>query len=276
VREVLETIQKEKITTFPGVSTMYIAIVNFPELSKYSIGTIRTCVSGAAPLPLEVQKKFNALTGGNLVEGYGLSETSPVTHSNPLGNNVVVKSGSIGIPIPDTDAKIVDAETGTRDLAVGEEGELAVLGPQVMKGYWGNPKETADILKNGWLLTGDIAKMDEDGYFYILDRKKDLINASGFKVYPREVEEILYSHPDIKEAAVIGVKDEYRGETVKAFIVLKDKNRNPGVEAIQEYCKKLLAPYKAPKVIEFRDELPKTLVGKVLRRKLREQGTISS
>ena len=179
VREVLETIQKEKITTFPGVSTMYIAIVNFPELSRYSIGTIRTCVSGAAPLPLEVQKKFNALTGGNLVEGYGMTEASPVTHSNPLGKDALVKSGSIGIPIPNTDAKIVDSETGNSDLPIGKEGELAVKGPQVMRAYWRNPIETAAVLKDGWLLTGDIAKMDEDGYFYIVDRKKDLINAVG-------------------------------------------------------------------------------------------------
>jgi len=275
VKEVLETIEKEKITTFPGVSTMYIAIVNYPELSKYSINTIRTCVSGAAPLPIEVQKKFNSITGGNLVEGYGLTEASPVTHSNPLGRNALVKSGSIGIPIPDTDAKIVDQESGTKDLPIGEVGELAVKGPQVMKGYWRNSKETESVLRDGWLLTGDIAKVDEDGYFYILDRKKDLINASGFKVWPREVEEILYSHPDIKEAAVVGVLDEYRGETVKAFIVLKDKEKNPGGEAIRVYCKQFLAPYKVPRIVEFRDSLPKSLVGKVLRRNLREQAATS-
>jgi long-chain acyl-CoA synthetase len=269
-KEVLQTIQKHGIAVFPGVATMYIALLNYPELSKYSIGTIRKCVSGAAPLPVEVQKKFNEITGGKLVEGYGLTEASPVTHCNPIADGAIVKPGSIGVPLPDTDAKIVDSETGTKDLPVGEEGELALKGPQVMKGYWNKPEETAAVFRDGWLLTGDIAKMDSDGYFYIVDRKKDLIDASGFKVWPKEVEEVLYTHPDIREAAVVGVKDPYRGETVKAFIVLKNKDKNPGIEAIQEYCRSRIAPYKVPKQIEFKDELPKTLVGKVLRRKLRE------
>jgi len=276
VKEVLEAISKHKITSFPGVSTMYVALINYPDLSRYSINSIRECVSGAAPLPVEVQRKFNKITGGNLVEGYGLTEASPVTHCNPIGKGALVKSGSIGIPIPETDAKIVDMETGNMDLALGESGELAVKGPQVMKGYWHQPEETAMVMRNGWLLTGDIARMDEDGYFFIVDRKKDMIDASGFKVWPREVEEVLFTHPNIKEAAVVGVRDDYRGESVKAFIVLKDKNNNPGAEAIREFCKKELAPYKAPRVIEFRDELPKTLVGKVLRRKLREESAAVS
>lgn len=271
VKEVLETITKNKITTFPGVSTMYIALINYPELSKYPLKSIRRCISGAAPLPLEVQKKFDQITGGSLVEGYGLTEASPVTHCNPLGKDAVVKSGSIGIPLPETDAKIVDSETGTREMPLGETGELAIRGPQVMKGYWKRPEESASVMRDGWLLTGDIAKMDEDGYFYIVDRKKDMIDASGFKVWPREVEEVLYANPAVKEAAVVGIKDAYRGETVKAFIVLKDKSNNPGADAIREYCKTQLAPYKVPKVIDFRDELPKTLVGKILRRKLREE-----
>ncbi len=256
---------------------MYIALINYPELSKYSIDSIRRCISGAAPLPLEVQRKFDKITGGSLVEGYGLTEASPVTHCNPLGPGALVKSGSIGIPIPETDAKIVDAETGTKDIPIGETGELAVKGPQVMKGYWKRPDETANVMRDGWLLTGDIATMDEDGYFYIVDRKKDMIDASGFKVWPREVEEVLFSHPAIKEAAVVGVRDDYRGETVKAFIVLKDKTKeNPGIDEIREYCKTQLAPYKVPRIIEFRDELPKTLVGKILRRKLREEGAAST
>ena len=189
-------------------------------------------------LPYEVQKKFNQITGGNLVEGYGLTEASPVTHCNPFGDGALVKSGSIGIPVPDTDAKIVDLETGTRDLPVGEIGELAIKGPQVMKGYWNKPAETENVMREGdWLLTGDIAKVDEDGYFFIVDRKKDMIDASGFKVWPRDVEEVLFTHPDIKEAAVVGVKDPYRIENVKAFIVLKDKNKNPGAEAIQQFCR---------------------------------------
>lgn len=270
-KEVLETIHNNKISVFPGVATMYIAILNSPDLPKFSIRTIKTCVSGAAPLPVEVQKKFNEITGGNLVEGYGLTEASPVTHCNPLGEKAVVKSGSIGVPLPDTEAKIVDIETGLNDLPLGMEGELAVRGPQVMKGYWNRPEETAAVFRDGWLLTGDIAKMDADGYFYIVDRKKDLIDASGFKVWPREVEEVLFTHPEVKEAAVVGVKDQYRGETVKAFVVLKDKTKNVTAETLQSFCRSLMAPYKVPRIIEFRDELPKTLVGKVLRRKLREE-----
>ena len=271
VKEVLETIVKHRITTFPGVATMYIAMINYPELSKYPINSIRRCISGAAPLPLEVQKKFDMITGGHLVEGYGLTEASPVTHCNPLGDGALVKSGSIGIPLQDTDAKIVDSETGTKEMPLEESGELAIKGPQVMKGYWKQPDETANVMRDGWLLTGDIARMDEDGYFYIVDRKKDMIDVSGFKVWPREVEEVLYTHPAVKEAAVVGVRDDYRGEAVKAFIVLKDKTANMDIDAIREYCKTQLAPYKVPKIIEFRDELPKTLVGKILRRKLREE-----
>jgi long-chain acyl-CoA synthetase len=270
-KEVLETIQKERVQIFPGVPTMYVALLHHPELKKYSIGSVERCVSGGAPLPLEVQRKFNQATGGNIVEGYGLTEASPVTHINILRPNAVKKEGSIGIPIPNTDAKIVDVETGTKDIPVGEAGELAIRGPQVMKGYWKSDEETKKVLTEDWLLTGDIAKQDEDGFFFIIDRKKDLINASGFKVWPREVEEVLFTHPDVKEAAVIGVPDEYRGETIKAFIVLKDKSNNPGAEAIKAFCKERIAAYKVPKLIEFVDDLPKSLVGKVLRRKLREK-----
>ena len=278
VEEVLATIQKAKISIFPGVSTMYVALLNHPEISKYSLGTVRRCLSGAAPLPAEVQRQFNKITGGNLVEGYGLTEASPVTHCNPFGDSVVTKAGSIGIPLPDTEAKIVDLETGTRDMSTSETGELAVRGPQVMKGYWNKLQETQLVLKEGgWLLTGDIAKMDDDGYFYIVDRKKDMIDASGFKVWPREVEEVLFSHPDIKEAAVVGVKDPYRIETVKAYVVLKDGHADAtDEEAIRNFCKERIAAYKVPKIIEFRDSLPKTLVGKVLRRKLREEGEEAS
>jgi long-chain acyl-CoA synthetase len=270
-KEVLGSIQKERAQIFPGVPTMYVALLHHPDLRKYSIGSVQRCVSGGAPLPLEVQKKFNQATGGNIVEGYGLTEASPVTHVNILRPNAVKKEGSIGIPIPNTDAKIVDIETGTKDLPLGEAGELAVRGPQVMKGYWKSDEETQKVFRGEWLLTGDIAKQDEDGFFYIVDRKKDLIDASGFKVWPREVEEVLFTHPDVKEAAVIGVSDEYRGETVKAIIVLKDKSNNPGPDAIKAYCKERIAPYKTPKIIEFVDDLPKSLVGKVLRRKLREK-----
>ena len=271
----LETIQKEKVEIFPGVPTMYVALLHHPDLKKYSIRSVQRCVSGGAALPLEVQKKFNLATGGNVVEGYGLSEASPVTHANILRPNAVAKEGSIGVPLPNTDAKIVDLETGTKDLPIGEVGELAIRGPQVMRGYFRAEEETRQVMRGEWLLTGDIARVDSDGFFFIVDRKKDMIDASGFKVWPREVEEVLYTHPDIKEAAVIGVPDEYRGETVKAFVVLKDKGKNPGTDQVRAFCKERIAAYKVPKIVEFVDDLPKSLIGKVLRRKLREKESAS-
>ncbi|MEM2119845.1 MAG: long-chain fatty acid--CoA ligase [Archaeoglobaceae archaeon] len=268
IKTILKFIDKYKVSIFCGVPTMYAAVLNFPERKKYNISSIRACISGAAPLPLELKRNFESATGGKLVEGYGLSETSPVTHANPLyGLN---KEGSIGIPMPDTLAVVVDDEGNI--LPPGQVGELAIYGPQVMKGYWKMESETAKVLVNGWLLTGDMAKMDEDGYFYIVDRKKDLIIAGGYNIYPREVEEVLYEHPAVLEAAVIGVPDPYRGETVKAFIALKPEYKGKvSEEEIIKFCKERLAAYKVPKIIEFRDELPKTLVGKILRRALREE-----
>ncbi len=267
---ILKLIHRTRPALFPGVPTMYVAIVNHPKAAKYDLKSIRACVSGAAPLPVEVKRRFEALTGGRLVEGYGLTEASPLTHANPLFG--LVKE-CIGVPVSDTDARIVDAETGARTLPVGEAGELVIRGPQVMKGYWNRPDETAKQLTgDGWLLTGDIATMDADGYFTIVDRKKDLIIASGFNVYPREVEEVLYLHPAVKEAAVIGIPDPYRGETVKAFVVLKD-HQAATVDDIVEHCRQRLAPYKVPKVVQFETDLPKTLVGKVLRRALKEKET---
>jgi len=264
---ILKLINKTKPSLFPGVPTMYIAILRHPKLAKYDLRSIRACISGAAPLPNEVRKQFEAATGGRLVEGYGLTEASPVTHCNPL--NGVVKE-CIGIPFPDTDAKIVDADDPTREVAQGEVGELAVRGPQVMKGYWNKPEETRNVLRDGWLLTGDLAKMDADGYFYIVDRKKDLILCSGYNVYPREVEEVLFMHPAVGEAAAIGVPDPYRGETVKAFVVLKPGKTATEADLIA-FCKERLAPFKVPKAVEFATALPMSLVGKVLRRQLREQ-----
>ena len=268
IEAIMKLITKTKPTIFPGVPTMYVAIVNHPKIAKYDMKSVKACIAGAAPLPPEVRRRFESITGGKLVEGYGLTEASPVTHANPIFG--LYKEG-IGIPLPDTDAKVVDLETGTRDLPVGESGELAIKGPQVMKGYWNKPEETANVMtRDGWLLTGDIAVMDSDGYFQIVDRKKDMILCSGYNVYPREVEDVLFTHPAVKEAAVIGVPDPYRGETVKAFLVVKD-----GMTATREdvvaFCKERLAPFKVPKQIEFVKELPKTMVGKVLRRKLREQ-----
>src|SRR2546422_195748 len=264
---ILKLINKTKPSLFPGVPTMYIAILRHPRLAKYDLRSIRACISGAAPLPNEVRKQFEAATGGRLVEGYGLTEASPVTHCNPL--NGVVKE-CIGIPFPDTDAKVVDPDDPSRELAQGDVGELAVRGPQVMKGYWNKPEETRMVLRDGWLLTGDLAKMDTDGYFYIVDRKKDIILCSGYNVYPREVEEVLFMHPAIGEAAAIGVPDPYRGETVKAFVVLKAGKTATEAEVIA-FCKERLAPFKVPKAVEFATALPMSLVGKVLRRQLREQ-----
>ena len=264
---ILKLINKTKPSLFPGVPTMYIAILRHPKLTKYDLRSIRGCISGAAPLPNEVRKQFESATGGRLVEGYGLTEASPVTHCNPM--NGVVKE-CIGIPFPDTDAKIVDADDPSRDLPQGDVGELAVRGPQVMKGYWRKPEETAMVLRNGWLLTGDLARMDEDGYFYIVDRKKDMILCSGYNVYPREVEEVLFMHPAVGEAAAIGVPDKYRGESVKAFVVLKS-GKAATQEEIIAFCKERLAAFKVPKSVEFATALPMSLVGKVLRRQLREQ-----
>jgi long-chain acyl-CoA synthetase len=268
VAMILKAIDRHKVTLFPGVPTMYVAVNNYPDIKKYNLKRIKVCISGAAPLPLEVAKRFEEITGGGrLVEGYGLSETSPVTHANPiLGER---REGSIGVPMPLTDARVVHPET-RQALPAGEIGELAVRGPQVMQAYWHMPEETANVLGDGWLFTGDMARMDKDGYFYIVDRKKDMIIAGGFNIYPREIEEVLFKHPKIREAAAIGVKDRYRGETVKAFVVLRD-NIQATEEEIIAYCKKELAPYKVPKLIEFRKELPKTLIGKVLRRKLMEE-----
>jgi len=251
---------------------MYVSLINRPDIAKYDLRSIRACISGAAPLPVEVQKKFEQLTGGRLVEGYGLTESSPVSHVNPLDDRAKNRPGSIGIPVPDTESKIVDLDTGMKDLTPGEVGELVVKGPQVMQGYWNNPDETKLTLRNGWLHTGDIAKMDEDGYFYIVDRKKDMIDVSGLKVWPREVEEVLYEHPAVSEAAVLGVPDPRSGEAVKAYVILKSGYEGKVTDQdIIKFCKDRIANYKAPRSVEFRTTLPKTLVGKILRRTLREE-----
>ncbi|MBE3595544.1 MAG: long-chain fatty acid--CoA ligase [Hydrogenibacillus sp.] len=265
--EVLKTIHKERPTFFPGAPTMYIALIHHPDIQKYDLTSIDACISGSAPLPLEVQTRFEALTGGRIVEGYGLSETSPVTHANPIYG--FRKTGSIGLPWPDTDVRILDPATH-EPLSPGAVGEVAIRGPQVMKGYWNRPEETARTFVDGWLLTGDVGRMDEDGFFYIVDRKKDMIIAGGYNIYPREVEEVLFTHPAIQEAAVVGVPDPYRGETVKAFVVLK-----PGATVTEKeldaFCRSKLAAYKVPRIYEFRSELPKTAVGKVLRRVLADE-----
>ncbi len=267
-KDALKLIQKHKVTLLPGVPQIYATISNHPEVSKYNLRSIKACISGAAPLPLKVKEDFERLTGGKLVEGYGLSEASPVTHCNPIyGLN---KPGSIGLPFPDTDAKIVDIEDGKKEMSVGEPGELIIKGPQVMKGYWKRPDETALVLRDGWLYTGDIAYMDNDGYFYIVDRKKEMIIVGGFNVYPREVEEVLMKHPKVRDAIVVGIEHPIKGEIVKAYVVLKEGMSASSDELIN-FCKEHLAPYKIPAEIEFRKELPRTVVGKALRRILKEE-----
>ncbi|PTQ57554.1 MAG: Acetoacetyl-CoA synthetase [Candidatus Carbobacillus altaicus] len=265
--EILKTIHKERPTLFPGAPTMYIALIHHPDIQKYDLSSIDASISGSAPLPLEVQKQFETLTKGRIVEGYGLSETSPVTHANPMYE--FRKTGSIGLPWPDTDAMIVDMETGG-PAPIGHVGEVAIRGPQVMKGYWRKPEETSKAFMDGWFLTGDIGKMDEDGFFYIVDRKKDMIIAGGYNIYPREVEEVLFAHPAVQEAAVVGVPDPYRGETVKAYIVLKP-GQTVTEKELDTYVRSKLAAYKIPRIYEFRQELPKTIVGKVLRRVLADE-----
>lgn len=263
--DVLKTIDKQKPTLFPGAPTIYVGLLNHPDLDKYDLSSIEACISGSAPLPQEVQEQFENVTGGKLVEGYGLTESSPVTHSNFIWEKRI--NGSIGVPWPDTDCKIFKMDSEWEEAPIGEVGEVAVKGPQIMKGYWKNEEETEKVLKNGWLYTGDMGYMDEDGYFYIVDRKKDMIIAGGYNIYPREVEEILYEHEGIQEAVVAGVPDPYRGETVKAFIVLKDGYAITEDE-LNKYCRQKLAAYKVPRIYDFRKELPKTAVGKILRRKL--------
>ncbi|CAM3923609.1 AMP-binding protein [Lederbergia lenta] len=265
VETTLKTIHKLRPTIFPGAPTIYIGLLNSPNIDKYDLTSIKSCLSGSAPLPYEIQQKFEKITGGKLVEGYGLTESSPVTHANFLWEENRVK-GSIGVPWPDTESIILSAETGEAALP-GEIGEIAVKGPQIMQGYWNRAEDTAATFKDGWLLTGDMGYMDKDGFFYIVDRKKDIIIAGGYNIYPREIEDVLYEHPAIQEMVVAGVPDPYRGETVKAYIVLKE-GMTATEQELDEYARKYLAAYKVPRVYEFRTELPKTAVGKILRRAL--------
>jgi long-chain acyl-CoA synthetase len=265
---IVEAIEKHRVTLFPGVPTLYVAFNNFPGIEKRDLKSVRACISGSAPLPLEVAERFEKLTGAKLVEGYGLTEASPVTHCNPLYGER--RLGSVGLPLPGVDAKVVDEEG--KEVPLGEVGELIVKGPNVMKGYWNRPEETQKALKDGWLFTGDLARMDQDGYFYIVDRKKDMIIAGGYNIYPREVEEVLYGHEAVQEAAVVGVPDPYRGETVAAFIVLKEAYRGKVTEKdIEAFCRANLAAYKVPRIIQFREGLPKSSVGKILKRELTKE-----
>jgi long-chain acyl-CoA synthetase len=271
----LEAIQRHGVTVFCGVPTMYQALLASPELGRYDLTSVRVCISGASPLPPNVQKRFMQVTGGFLAEGYGLTEASPVTHCNPVDRSMrTVKVGSIGLPLPGTEARIVDLETG-KPLAVGEVGELAVKGPQVMKGYWQRPEETAAVLRDGWLLTGDIACVDAEGYFFITDRKKDLIKYKDYSVYPRELEDVLYEHPAVKLCAVIGKPDSQAGEVPKAYVVLKE-GAAVSAEEFMAFVNGKVASYKAIRMVAFRTELPVSSAGKVLRRLLEEEERLNS
>jgi long-chain acyl-CoA synthetase len=272
----LKVIQKERPALFPGIPRLYIAINEAKETARYDLTSVTACLSGAAPLPLAVAQKFEVITGASVAEGYGLTETSPITHANPIHGRR--KEGSIGLPIPDTDCRIVDLDDWTKEVAPGEQGELIVSGPQVMHGYFNRPEETAAMIKTAedgtrWLLTGDVARMDEEGYFYIVDRKKDMIIVSGFNVYPTDIERVLYTHPKIQKACVAGIPDVKTGEAVKAYVVLKE-GQSATPEEIVTFLRdgdNGLTGYKIPRLVEFRDALPETLVGKILRRKLVEE-----
>lgn len=265
----IQAIRKFKPTFVPLVPTMYIGILNHPHIDHIDLTSIKGCFSGSAPLPLEVIRDFENKTGAVIVEGYGLTESSPVTHVNPFAGGKR-KAGSIGIPISDTDCRIVDLADGNTDVPIGETGEILIKGPQVMKGYWNKTEETALTLTDGWLHTGDIGKMDEEGYFYIVDRKKDMILSGGLNVYPRDIEEVFYEHPKIREAAAIGIPHPTRGESVKVFVALKEGETATQEELI-DYCKDKMAKFKLPTEVEFRNELPKTNVGKILKKDLREE-----
>lgn len=275
IPDVLENINKYSPTIFPGVPTLYTAINNHPDVAagKVKLGSIKACISGSAPLMRETKEKFEKLSGGKVFEGYGLSEAPTATHCNPMMG--INKTGSIGMPLTDVECKIISLDDGVTEMATGEIGEVVIRGPQVMKGYHNMPTETANTLRDmndggaPWLFTGDIARMDEDGYFYIVDRKKELIKPGGYQVWPREVEEALTANPKVLEAGVAGIPDPYRGETVKAWIVKKDKSLTE--DEVKAWCKERLAAYKVPTHIEFRSELPKTTVGKILRRELVRQ-----
>jgi long-chain acyl-CoA synthetase len=266
-KQVMRAIAKYRPQLFPGAPIMYQTLSHHPEVSKFDLSSIEACISGAAPLPPEVQADFERITDGRVCEGYGLTEASPVTHCNPIQGER--RNGTIGLPFPSTDARVMDVTTD-RPAGPGGVGELEVRGPQVMVGYWQRPEETAAVLRDDWLSTGDLASMDADGYFTIVDRMKDLVIVGGLNVYPREVEEVLLSHPAVVDAGVIGVPEERHGEVPYAFVVLAE-GKIASVAELREHCRANLARYKVPAEIEIRSELPKTIVGKVLRKDLRAE-----
>jgi long-chain acyl-CoA synthetase len=266
--QLIEALRKFKPSFASMVPTMYIGILGHPDIDKVDMACIKGCFSASAPIPLEVINEFNRRTGASICEGYGLTESCPATHVNPFGG--LTKAGSIGLPISDTDCRIVDLADGKTEVPVGESGEIIIKGPQVMAGYWNRSDETAATLKEGWLYTGDIGKMDSDGYFYIVDRKKDMVISGGYNVYPREIDEVFFTHPKVMEACSVGVPHPTRGEQVKVFVVLKP-GETATAEALIDYCRDKLATYKLPTMVAFREELPKSTVGKVLRKDLRSE-----
>jgi len=264
---ILEMTQKYRPEWFPCVPTIYVGVLNHPDFSKTDFSCVTGCISGAAPLALETIREWEEKVGATIIEVYGLTETSPLSHANPWRGKT--KVGSVGVPVQDTDCRIVDLETGEKDLSIGESGEILLKGPQLTQGYYKKPQETNEAIREGWFYTGDIGYMDDEGYLFIVDRKKDMIIAGGYNIYPRDIDEVLFEHPRIQEACAVGVPDPYRGETVKAFIV-KKPGENLSEEEVISFCKEKLAAYKVPKLVEFMDDLPKSNIGKVLRRKLRE------
>jgi long-chain acyl-CoA synthetase len=271
--EAIKAIHTHRITIFSGVPMMYSMIVDHPDAGRYDLRSLRVCLSGASPLPADVQERFERLTGARISEGYGLTEAGPATHCNPLHGEH--PPGSMGLPFPDTEARVMDLDVGLEEVPEGETGELIVRGPQVMRGYWNKEEETRAVLRDGWLYTGDLVRCDDRGYFYFVDRKKDIIKSRGETVYPREVEEVLRQHPAVSEAAVVGVPDHDYGEVIKAYVVAK-----PGSliteQALIAHCSGLLARYKIPSAVEFRQELPRTIIGKVLRRTMRAEAAQAS
>lgn len=266
--EVVKTIHTHRATVFSGVPMMFAKITEFPHVERYNLRSLRVCLSGASPLPAEVQERFERTTGVRIAEGYGLSEAGPTTHCNPLEGTH--PPGTMGLPFPDTEARVVDAETGLQDVPDGEAGELIVKGPQVMRGYWNKEEDTQAVLRDGWLFTGDLVRRNDEGYFFFVDRKKDIIKSRGETVYPREVEEVLLQHKAVSEAAVVGVQDHLYGEIVKAYVVRKAGSFVTEQELLQ-HCARWLALYKIPSAVEFRQELPRTVIGKVLRRTMRDE-----
>lgn len=268
VTEVLQAIHRYRVTIFSGIPAMFLALSEYPKLGRYDLRSLRICLSGAGPLHAEIQDRFQRLTGVRISEGYGLTEASPVTHCNPIYGERPY--GSIGVPFPETESRVVDLETGEREMPAGEIGELIVRGPQLMLGYWNKEADTRAVLRAGWLYTGDIVRRDESGFFYLVGRKKDMIKSRGESVYPREVEEVLFGHPAVKDAVVAGIPHRQLGEAVKAYVVLKNAQVVTESELIA-HCRQSLASFKVPTTVEFRAELPRTLVGKVLRRVLRDE-----